>query len=569
MIKFKDIPFLRLDMESYKRHFEEELNRFSNAATMEEAYDALLDLDTLMVKYQTMATICEIRNTMDVTDTFYKEEAEWCDKIRPEYEALENRLSSAMEKTPFREQLSYFTGKESFRKAALKEQCFSEEIVEDLREENRLSARYSEITATLKAKTKEGEVPLVNLSRMGASENREERAEYYRIWGESWKGIAEELDQIYDGLVKVRSRIAKKLGKESYTQIGYCAMERTSYGKKEVTAFRNAVKEQLVPVVTKLFEEQRKRLGVETLYHYDEDFSFPGEKYDITDNIVEAFKGIYGDMSKETSVYYDELTRGEYYDLAVRPGKINGAYSNMVGRYNMPFIFETYNGTFGALKTFAHETGHGFHSYLKRGIPFRFTESCGSDLAEIHSMSMEFLVWPYLDQVMPEEQTDRYRYQHLKTALSFIPYGCAVDEFQEKVYDHPEMTPEERLQLWKKLEEEYTPFRHYEDHGFLSEGRFWQRQVHIYKWPFYYIDYVLAQTCALQVHFLNEEDREKGWNCYMDILRYSGNYGFTDTLHKAGLRVPFEDGVIRELAEKAVAQMNQLSKGIQGGDHDE
>lgn len=264
MIKFKDIPFYRLDMVSYKRHFEEELERFSNAKTMEEAYDAMLDLDTLMVKYQTMATIVEIRNTMDVTDAFYKEEAAWCDKIRPEYEALESRLSSAMEKTPFKEQLSYFTGEEAFKKAGLKEQCFSEEILEDLREENRLSARYSELTATLKAKTAEGEVPLVSLAKMGSSENREERSRFYKIWEESWMGIAQELDQVYDGLVKIRAKIAGKLGKDSYTQIGYCSMGRTSYGKKEVAAFRNAVKEQLVPVVTQLFEEQRKRLGVET-----------------------------------------------------------------------------------------------------------------------------------------------------------------------------------------------------------------------------------------------------------------------------------------------------------------
>ena len=558
MIKFKDIPFLRLDMEVYKRHFNEELDRLEQAKSLEEAYDAMLDIDTLMVKYQTMATICEIRNTMDVTDEFYKEEAAYCDKIRPEYDALENRLSHIMVKTPFREQLSYFTGKEAFLKAELKEQCFSPDIVEDLLEESRLSARYSEMTATLTVETKEGRVPLSSLSKRMGSEDREERSKYSKIWEETWNGIAEELDEVYDGLIKVRSRIAKKLGKESYTQIGYCNMGRTSYGKEEVTAFRNAVKEKLVPVVSRLFEEQKNRLGVEELYHYDEDFNFPGDKFTITDDVVGAFRHIYGNMSKETSVYYDDLTEGEYYDLELRPGKINGAYSNLVGRYNMPFIFETYNGTFGALKTFAHETGHGFHSYLKRSEAFRFTENCGSDLAEIHSMSMELLVWPYLDVTMPKEQIDKYKYQHLKTALAFIPYGCAVDEFQETVYDHPDMAPQERLELWKRLEEEYTPFRHYENDIFLSKGRFWQKQTHIYKWPFYYIDYVLAQTCALQVHFLSEEDREKGWKCYMDILKFSGKFGFTDTLHKAGLRSPFEPGVIDELAKKALAGMEAL-----------
>ena len=459
MIKFQDIPFLRLDMETYKRHFEEELARFEEAKSLEEAYDALLDIDTLMVKYQTMATICEIRNTMDVTDPFYKEEAAYCDKIRPEYDALENRLNKAMVKSPYREELSYYTGKEAFLKAELKERCFSPDIVEDLREENRLSARYSEMTATLMADTEEGKVPLSSLGKHMGSENREERSKYSRIWEETWAGIGKELDEVYDGLVKVRARIAGKLGMESYTQIGYFSMGRTSYGKTEVKAFRNAVKEKLVPVVVKLFEDQKARLGVKTLFHYDEDFNFPGDKFTITDQVVDAFRRIYGEMSKETSVYYDELTRGEFYDLSIRPGKINGAYSNMVGRYNMPFIFETYNATFGALKTFAHETGHGFHSYLKRSEPFRFTENCGSDLAEIHSMSMEFLVWPYLDAAMPEDQIDKYKYQHLKTALAFIPYGCAVDEFQETVYDHPEMTPEERRELWKRLEGEYTPFQ--------------------------------------------------------------------------------------------------------------
>ena len=558
MIKFKDIPFLRLDMEAYKRHFQEQLDRLEGAQSFEEAYDAMLDIDTLMIKYQTMATICEIRNTMDVTDPFYKEEAAYCDKIRPEYDELENKLNKIMVRSPYRERLSDYTGKEAFLKAELKEQCFSPDIVEELLEENRLSARYSEITATLMAETEEGKVPLSKLSKFMGSEDRAVRSKYNKIWEETWAGIGEELDQVYDGLVKVRAKIAKKLGKESYTEIGYCNMGRTSYGKKEVTAFRQAVKEKLVPVVAKLFEEQKKRLGVEELYHYDEDFNFPGDKFTITENVVDAFRNIYGQMSKETSVYYDDLTKGEYYDLAVRPGKINGAYSNLVGRYNMPFIFETYNATFGALKTFAHETGHGFHSYLKRGEAFRFTENCGSDLAEIHSMSMEFLVWPYLEEAMPKDQIDRYKYQHLKTALAFIPYGCAVDEFQETVYDHPEMTPEERRMLWKKLEGEYLPFRRFENDIFFSKGRFWQRQTHIYKWPFYYIDYVLAQTCALQVHFLSEENQEKGWKCYMDILRYSGKFGFTETLQKAGLRSPFEPDVIDELSRKALAGMEAL-----------
>ena len=184
MIKFKDIPYLRLDMEAYRRHFEEELKRFEEAGRFEEAYDALLDLDTLMVKYQTMATICEIRNTMDVTDAFYKEEAAYCDQIRPDYEELENRLSRLLAESPFRKQLSHYTGEEAFLKAGLKQQCFSADILEELREENRLSARYSQLTATLTAETEKGRVPLSSISKFMSSEDRAVRARYSRLWEE-------------------------------------------------------------------------------------------------------------------------------------------------------------------------------------------------------------------------------------------------------------------------------------------------------------------------------------------------------------------------------------------------
>ena len=150
MIKFQDIPFTRLDMGRYRRHFEEELERLKGDGRFEEAYDALLDLDTLMVKYQTMAGICEIRSTMDVTDEFYKEESRYCDQIRPEYEALLSSLQQALLKSPYRKKIEDYTGSEFFLRAEKRIRCFSEDILEERRLENRLSARYSELTATLK-----------------------------------------------------------------------------------------------------------------------------------------------------------------------------------------------------------------------------------------------------------------------------------------------------------------------------------------------------------------------------------------------------------------------------------
>ena len=340
-------------------------------------------------------------------------------------------------------------------------------------------------------------------------------------------------------------------------------MGRTSYTRKDIVSFREEVKKNLVPVAQRLFEKQRQALGVEVLYHYDEDIFAGGKKPQPTQNILEDFQKVYRELSPETRVYYEELLKCEFFDLSMRPGKIMGAYSNYVAQYHMPFIFETYHATTGALKTFAHETGHGFHSYTKRGEPFSFSGACSSDLAEIHSMGMEFLVWPYLKYVLPEEEIASYCYIHLKNALSFIPYGCAIDEFQETIYDHPNLSVEDRKDLWKQLEKQYMPWKKYDTDLFLSKGRAWQRQTHVYRWPFYYIDYVLAQVCALELHFMDQENHETAWNCYKKILEYSGQKGFKETIESAGLPSPFQEAVIKELAQSVENSISWELMGVE------
>lgn len=550
MIKFGDVPYTRLNMEKFKERFHRQLDEFKKAESFGEAYYALIAVDKLRDEFTTLSVICEARNTMNVNDEFYRKETEFFDQVKPQYEALENALNEALLESSYREELKNYLGEEPFALAALHKEAFSPEIMEDLRKENELSSHYSELLANLTATTEEGEVPLSQIGAHIGSEDRNERSKYAEISEKAYAKIGEELDTLYDELVKVRANIANKLGKKSFTDVGYCRMGRTSYGREEVKVFRDGVKEKLVPIANQLFEKQRDVLGYDVLYHYDEDIVEFGKKPEPTKNILEDFRNVYKELSPETQVYYEDLLESEFYDLETRPGKIVGAYSNHAAIYNMPFIFETYNASSGALKTFAHETGHGFHSYSKRGEPMSFAGACSSDLAEIHSMGMEFLVWPYLHYVLPEEDIAGYKYLHIKHALSFIPYGCAIDEFQETVYDHPDMSPEERKALWKKLESEYTPWRHYETNTFLGQGRMWQKQTHVYRWPFYYIDYVLAQVCALELHVLDKEDHKTAWKCYKDILKYSGRKGFTDTVISAGLPSPFETGVIEKLAEK-------------------
>ncbi len=560
MIQFKNVPYLRPDMDALEKEMGSGIRRFQNADTVEQAYFALQAMEYPRRYYMTMATLCEAYNTMDTNDVHWAEEWAWFDQTRPRWDALITELGEALNHSPHRETLKLHLGEEMFRRAEVTGKAFSTEIAKELEEESVLSAQYSKLCANVTVEIEGKRCTMGELSRMEDKSDRASREKIDALRQKGYEEIAPELDRIYDELVHVRDRMAKKLGFQSYTDMGYCRQRRTGYGRQQVAAFRKAIEKGITPVVNALFEKQRQELGYDVLWSFDEETNAYGEGPRVREGkIEELFDSVFGALSPESRFYYQELRRCEFYDLTERKGKIRGAYSNYVPLYRMPFIFETFDGSYGAVKTFSHECGHGLHSFIKRGEPFIDNSEASSDLCEIHSMAMEFFVWPYLDAVYGPEDLKKYKNLHMKSALSFLPYGAAVDEFQTEVYDHPDMTPEQRCALWRSLEARYTPWKRYKNQGFMWQGRKWQLQTHVYKWPFYYIDYVLAQTCALQYHFMDEENHQQAWDSYMTLLRESGYHSFDKTLELTGLESPFAQGVVEKVGEKA---LNFLERSV-------
>lgn len=553
MIQFKDIPYLRPDMDALEREMSAGISALEGAGSFPDAYYALLSLEGPRRRFMTLATLVEARNTMDTNDEFWAAEQAWFDQVRPRWDGLCVRLGSVLSASPFRKDFEPHLGTEIFRQAEVTGRAFSPEIAPDLEEESVLSARYSRISGNLSVEVDGKRRTMGELSRMQKPGDRADREKFDGLRQQAFAEKSAELDQLYDDLVHVRSRMAGKLGFSSYTDMGYCRQGRTGYRREQVADFRREIERSITPVAAALFERQREKLGYDALWSFDEDVSFAGDDPKLKEGgVQELFDGIFGQLSPESRVYYEDLRRCQFYDLEERPGKIRGAYSNYMPLYGMPFIFETFDRSPGAVKTFAHECGHGLHSYLKRGEPFLDSGNVTADISEIHSMAMEFFVWSCLDRLYSPEDVKKYKFFHLKNALSFLPYGAAVDEFQTEVYDRPEMTPAQRLELWQSLEKRYLPWRKYKSEGFLSQGRSWQRQTHIYKWPFYYIDYVLAQVCSLQYHFMDEEDHGKAWDSYLRLLRCSGFQSFDETLALAGLESPFAPGVVEKVGRRAM-----------------
>jgi len=234
-----------------------------------------------------------------------------------------------------------------------------------------------------------------------------------------------------------------------------------------------------------------------------------------------------------------------------KPGKQGGGYCTSIYDYEVPFIFANFNGTQHDVEVVTHEAGHAFADwYNRKRVPMETIwpslEGC-----EVHSMSMEFFAWPWCEGFFGED-TKKFMYSHLAGALTFIPYGTLVDHFQHIVFERPEMTPAERHGVWKELLGVYMPWMRLDgDIPFYSDGEGWQRQHHIYSSPFYYIDYCLAQTVALQFWAMIQSDLSDAWKHYMAYTEQGGSRVFTELLKNAGLDSPFDESCLRGVCEKA------------------
>ncbi|MBR6015411.1 MAG: M3 family oligoendopeptidase, partial [Firmicutes bacterium] len=371
-----------------------------------------------------------------------------------------------------------------------------------------------------------------------------------------FESVTDELDEIYDKLVKNRTEQAKRLGYKDFTELGYYRMGRNCYDKDDVENFRRQVKEYFMPIVNKIHEKRAKRIGVEDgLKIYDNGVWFKeGNPKPIgtPQEILETGQRMYTELSPETKEFFDFMMKNELFDVLSRKTKRQGGYMTYFPKYKSPFIFANFNGTEGDVDVITHECGHAFQGYIVgKNEEIREYGDIGMETAEIHSMSMEYFTNPWMKNFFGD-RTDDYLTLHISDAIAFVPYGCMVDEFQHIVYANPDMTPKERKDAWKALEKTYRP--HIDWEGSFLESAFWQRQGHIFQMPFYYIDYVLASVCAMQYKVRMNKDYDSAWKDYLKLCAMSAKDFYVNMLPKCGLEVPFEDGTVEHLS-KALAEM--------------
>ena len=545
-MKFNEYKYEHLDLEKIKKEFSELIKSFEKAENVEGQVNAFDEIIKLRNHIETMQTLVSVRHSIDTNDEFYDKENEYMDEISPILFGFTNDFYKALVNSKFKDELIQKYGKFLFDLAENTLKTFSPEIIPDAQEENRLSSKYSKLIASAKIDFDGKELNLSQMVPYTQSKDRNVRIEAAKKVAQFFAENQDEFDNIYDSLVKVRTRMAQKMGYKNFVEFGYKQLSRLEYDAKMVEGYRKQVLENIVPLHTELRERQGKRLGVDKLKFYDEAIKFNSGNADPHGSpewILNNGKTMYKELSKETDEFFTFMTENNLLDLLSKKGKMSGGYCTYIPEHKAPFIFANFNGTSHDIDVLTHEAGHAFQVYQSRRFEVPEYLWPSYEACEIHSMSMEFLTWPWMDLFF-ENDTDKYKFIHLSEALLFIPYGVTVDEFQHWVYENPEATPKERREKWIEIEKKYLPTRDYGEVEELKNGIFWFRQGHIFSSPFYYIDYTLAQVCAFQFWIKSRENREKAWQDYLNLCKLGGSKPFFELMKSANLKNPFEEGTL-------------------------
>jgi len=373
----------------------------------------------------------------------------------------------------------------------------------------------------------------------------------------------EKLNLLYDELIKIRSEIAKNAGFDNFTDYQFVALKRFDYTKNDCKLLHSAIKSEIVPIVKDLQKDKLKKLGKTKFkpwdMHVDPQGLAPLKPFN---NGSELLEGTIKILSK-VDPYFGEciatMKKMKHLDLESKAGKAPGGYNYPLYESGVPFIFMNAVGMQSDLVTMIHEAGHAVHSFLNKELTLTAYKDVPSEVAELASMSMELLTMNQWDQFYNEKDLKRAKKDQLETILSILPWIAQIDEFQHWIYENPEHNHDERTQKWVQLYDEYTndlvDWTHYQHVKEIA----WQRQMHLFEVPFYYIEYGFAQLGAIGIWKNSLSNFSKSIQQYKNALKLGYTQPIPKIYQEAGIEFKFSQEYIRELAIFIKKELNKLT----------
>ncbi|MFQ6117476.1 MAG: M3 family oligoendopeptidase, partial [Candidatus Bipolaricaulia bacterium] len=449
---------------------------------------------------------------------------EFIEEIEPRIKPRLQRLRERYVKSPARGELPPFYHVLD-RSIANRVELFREENVPLETEEARLAQRYQKIAGAMTVQFQGEEQTLQQMARYLEEPGRKIRREAWELAEERRLQDREELDEIYDELLALRERIAHNAGFPDYREYAFRARERFDYTPEDCGRFHQAVEEQVVPLLRELQRGRQGELGLDTLRPWDLQVDPKNrpplrpfrEAAELTEGCGEIFQRVGSQLGRS----FRRLEELGLLDLESRKGKAPGAYSATLAEKRLPFIFANSVGRDGDLRTMLHESGHAFHSLAAREQPLLFYRHAPLEFVEVASMGMELLGGEHLDVFYSGEDALRSRREHLEGIVRLLPWIATIDSFQHWIYTHPGHSREERKAEWLELRRRFGGVESWTGYENVLENQ-WQRQLHLFEVPFYYIEYGIAQLGALGVWRNAEEDKAGTIAAYRGALALGG-----------------------------------------------
>lgn len=552
MNKFNNFRYKRPNFNYLSKKLRNLVKDFDTASSFSAQEEIFLKFEKLQNKISSLYAIASIRHTCNTKDSFYESENDYFDEMNPQLESFSNQLNCKLLASPFREDFAKKYGEQFFVLIEKANKTFNDSIVADLQEENRLNSEHTKLVAQAEISF-EGKI--YNLSTIDVFQEsldrsvRKAAAEAGTGWYQNNQG---QLADLYDRMVKLRHSIAQKLGYKNFVQLGYDRLGRSDYGPEDISDFRELVRENVVPLAKTLVEKQRKRLGLDSFKYYDQSLLFPSGNPKLVNDVLENSKVMFSELSKETKKFFKLMVKRDLMDLEARDGKATGGYCTFINNQKLPFIFSNFNGTSDDIDVMTHEAGHAFQIYTtSQNVALSDYYWPTMEACEIHSMSMEFLTWPWMNLFF--DNADKYKFSHLSSCVMFLPYCVSVDEFQHFVYENPECSKQERNEAWKEIESKYMPYLDWDGNSHLESGGFWLEKSHIFSSPFYYIDYGLAQICAFQFW-----SKKASWQDYLNLCKAGGSQSFLNLLKIGNLDSPFDEFKFPKIIQEVENWLNSV-----------
>lgn len=552
-LKFDDITIDNPAFDKIAKDYEKLMAALDSANDTDSRIAVVQRWDQICRQFYTWCVFVEVKFKQNTANEQFRANLKFRDEMQPKVTELEIALKRRFLKEPFRKDIEAKFNKHIIALWEADVLTYESVIQKDLIVESKLTAQYTTLRSGAKLRFKETIYSLSGIQKFNGDLDRNVRHDCQKVMWNWFSENGEQLDSIFDELVMRRTDMARKLGYKDYIDLAYKKWKRVGYDQANIESLRKEVLKHIVPLTSAIMEKRRVRLGLEKLYVYDGGLSSlegnpkPNGEYDF---IVASAAEMFDDLGSEMGEFFRMMRNAHLMDLETRQNK-STPECFYLPNFEAPFILSNFKGTMSDIEVFVHEMGHAFQLYCSRNQPILEYQTPTWDSAEIHSTSLEFLTYPFMEKFFGDKGAKQYRQIHLENSLLFLPFGVAIDHFQHLVYANPRASPADRHAMWKEMESLYLPDWDWDDLTYPAKGGRWQLTPHVYTVPFFYIDYVLSSICALQFWRKSKENFSKAINEYIALCNRGGEASFSDLVKSASLSSPFDEGCLAKVIKSA------------------